>query len=323
MTDFFIAEEIQKMIKAMPKPRLLFKKGVTARGYFRPYMSLKDYTSADIFSSQDEITPVTVRFSSLLGDRGTADTRRNIKSMAVKFHSHNDIYDMICQNIPIPITNDIDKLSAAAETFRNRDDFDGINTEKFWEFISKHGECLAFALMLYSYHGLSDSYLNINMFSVNTYLWINEDSSFSLVRYKWMPAAENNVKTAVRTQPMTVNAAEFIAGYDPDRAVNEVVSEIRSRNFPAFELYIRMIGDSRRNDSKFRDSTLIWNEKDAPYMCAGIMVLDQIDGDNIDDHDLCFLPGNTVDGIELCMDEMTRVLDFLLRSEAMERGADL
>ena len=323
MTDFFIAEEIQKMIKTMPKPRLLFKKGVTAKGYFRPYMSLKDYTSADIFNSQDEITPVTVRFSSLLGDKGTADTRRNIKSMAVKFHSHNDIYDMICQNIPISMTSDIDKLSDAAEAFHNRDYFDGVNTEKFWEFISKYRESLAFALMLYSYHGLNDSFLNINQFSVNTYFWINEVPSFSLIRYKWMPADEYKPKTTGKEQRMTVNAAEFIAGYDPDRAVNEVVYEITSKNFPAFELYVQMIGDNRRNDSRFRDSTLVWNEKEAPYMCAGIMVLDQIDSDNIDDHDLCFLPGNTVDGIELYMDEISRTMDFLLRTEAMERGAEL
>lgn len=323
MTDFFIAEEIHKIIKSMPKPRLLFKKGVTVKGYFRSYMSLKDYTSADIFNSQDEITPVTVRFSSLLGDKGTADTRRNIKSMAVKFHSHDDIYDMICQNIPIPMTNDIDKISAVAEAFHNRDNFDGINTEKFWEFISKNSESLVFALMLYSYHGLSDSFIDINMFSVNTYLWINKDSTFALVRYKWMPVTENNVKYAERKQTMTVNEAEFMAGYDPDRAVNEVVSEITNKKFPVFELYVQMIGDSRCNDSRFWDSTLIWNESDAPYMCVGMMVLDQINGDNIDDQDTCFLPGNTVDGIELYMDKMSQVMDFLLRYEAIERGADL
>lgn len=323
MTDFFIVEEIQKMIKGLPKPRLLFKKGVTVKGYFRPYMSLKDYTRAAIFKDPDEITPVTVRFSSLLGDKGTADTRRNIKSMAVKFHSYDKVYDVICQNIPVWMTYDIDKLIEVTDIFHIRDHFDGIDSENFWTFVTDHKESITYAMMLYSHMGLSDSFININMFSVNTYLWNEDDNNFHLVRYKWMPVSDKNKTFIDPNKVMTVNAAEFIAGYDPDRAVNEIVANILNNKFPTFELHIQMLDGNKTADDRYMDKTLLWNETEAPYMCAGIMVLDKIEEDVIDDPAICFLPNNTVEGIELCTDEISQILDFLFRTEAMERGACL
>lgn len=323
MTDFFIVEEIQKMIKGMPKPRLMFKKGVTVKGYFRPYMSLKDYTRADIFKDPDEITPVTVRFSSLLGDKGTADTRRNIKSMAVKFHSYDKVYDMICQNIPVWMTYDINKLIEIADIFHIRDHFDGIDSENFWKFVTDHKESITYAMMLYSHMGLSDSFIDINLFSVNTYLWNEDDNNSHVVRYKWMPVSDKNKTFIDPNKVMTVNAAEFIAGYDPDRAVNEIAANILNNKYPTFELHIQMLDENKIADGRYTDRTLLWNEAEAPYMCAGIMVLDKIDEDVIDDPTLYFLPNNTVDGIELCTDEISQILDFLFRTEAMERGACL
>ena len=111
MTDFQMLEQIQRMIKEMPRPRLLFRKGLTVRGFFRPYMSFADHTQAEIFSSTDEVTPVTVRFASMFGQKGTADTVRNIKGMSVKFHGSEE-YDMVCQSIPVFFIDEKQKLPA-------------------------------------------------------------------------------------------------------------------------------------------------------------------------------------------------------------------
>ena len=101
MTDFLLFESLHKMIKETQKPRLMHKKGTCVKGYFRPFISLSDLTEASIFNSVDNVTPVSIRFSSMLGDNGTADSRRNIKCMSVKFHSIDGVYDMICQSLPV------------------------------------------------------------------------------------------------------------------------------------------------------------------------------------------------------------------------------
>ena len=319
MTDFFMLEQIQKMIKAMPKPRLIMRKGVTVKGYFRPYMSLKDYTEAALFEEPEVITPVTVRFASVLGDKGRADTGRNIKSMAVKFHLQDQVYDMICQNIPVTMINKVTDLPKAMEIFHIRDYFDGIDSKKLWKYAVDHKECLNFVLMLYSHLGLGDSFININMFSVNTYKWISKTSTEHLVRYKWVPAVTGYEKIS-STNTMTINTAEFIAGFDPDRAMDEVINKVMNNEFPAFDLHVQMVGGSRIRDVKYTDNTIIWNEKDAPYMCIGTMILDRIDESKADDDMVYFLPGNTIDGIELCVDELSQIMDFMFRTEAIERG---
>lgn len=323
MTDFFIAEEIYKMIKSIPKPRLLFKKGITVKGYFHPYMSLQDYTTAKIFRDPDEITPVTVRFSSMLGDKGTADTRRNVKNMSVKFHSYNDTYDVICQNIPVTMSYSIKCLTEIVDIYNIRDYFDGINRDKFWKFVSEHKESILYALILYSHTGISDSFINIKQFSVNRYFWRNSNNVLSLVRYKWLPKTRKTKEQVCDDRLVSVNAAEFIAGYDPDRAIDEMISCINNNKYPAFELYIQMVSGSKICNRKYRDNTLLWDEKEAPYMRAGIMVLDQIDMNMTDDPKIYYLPSNTVDGIELCEDKISHTIDFVIKTEAIERGGYL
>ena len=123
MTDFLLLEQLYKMIKGIPRPRLMFKKGIVLHGYFRPYMSLRDYTKSAIFEDADKVIPVIVRFQAMLGSGGTADTMRNIKGMNIKFLIDNNEYDMICQNIPVRFINDKEKLLDLFKIFYKREQF--------------------------------------------------------------------------------------------------------------------------------------------------------------------------------------------------------
>ena len=161
------------------------------------------------------------------------------------------------------------------------------------------------------------------LFSVNRYFWRNSNNVLSLVRYKWLPKTRKTKEQVCDDRLVSINAAEFIAGYDPDRAIDEMISCINNNKYPAFELYIQMVSGSKICNRKYRDNTLLWDEKEAPYMCAGIMVLDQIDMNMTDDPKIYYLPSNTVDGIELCEDKISHTIDFVIKTEAIERGGYL
>lgn len=304
MTDFLILEEMQKMIKEIPRPRLLFKKGVTVKGFFRPYMSLSDYTEASVFKDSDVITPVKVRFSSMLGDNGTADTKRNVKGMAVKFDVGDEVYDIICHNMPANMINDKGKLIDLIKVFLIKDKFDGINIEAFWRYVLANKEALAFALMLYSGLGIYDSFIDIKYYTVNSYIWRNRQGHEVLVRYKWVPIYDEDIAIPSNSNIISNNRAEFIAGFDPDRAYNGLINNIKNGKYPMFELYISMI------------------DKTVPYMCAGVMILDKI-AEQTENDSICFFPGNTIRGISLPDDPLIEIFDFIAKTEAMERGAYL
>ena len=94
MTDFLLVEQLHRMMGELPRPRLMYRKGIGMRGYFKIYRSFEEYTSADVFCEMDRSFPVRARFSALLGDGGTADTRRNIKGFAVRLYSGAGEYDV-------------------------------------------------------------------------------------------------------------------------------------------------------------------------------------------------------------------------------------
>lgn len=321
MTDFLLLEQLHRIIKEIPKPRLLFRKGIAASGFFRPYMSLADYTAAQMFSGAGVVTPVKVRFSAMLGDDGTADTVRNIKKLEIKFLSRQGEYDMICHSIPVQFINDKDKLQDMFGMFCRRRWFDGINTEAFWQFVIENPEALNAAIHLFSHEGLSDSYTDINWYSVNIAAWRNSKGEECSVRYKWQPVYSSQYGRKPADKLMSRNEAEFIAGFDPDRAGNGLAARIDDKNYPAFELYVQMIDSDDTADSRFFNHTLLWDDRKVPFMSAGIMMLDKVYDESDDiSGETFFSPDNTVPGIMLHRDELVDTIGYMYRIEAMERG---
>lgn len=316
MTDFLLLEQLHRMIKEIPKPRLMFRKGISASGYFRSYMPLEDFTDAAIFRDIDEITPVKVRFSSMIGDEGTPDTTRNVKGMEVKFITEEGDYDILCQSLPALFINDKDKLMDFFDVFAVKGKFDGIDKERFWTYVTKNPESINMALRLYSMEGLSDSYTSIKWFSVNTAIWKINGLPKYLVRYKWVPVSDVNDNGLNRSY-LNRNSAEFIAGFDPNRAGNQLEQLISGNNYPSFEMCIQMANFENIENPEFTDSTLLWDESKNPYIPVGVMMLDELqDYDNA----MSFAPGNIIWGIGIYKDSLTDIMEYICRIQALERG---
>ena len=324
MTDFQMLEQIQRMIKEMPRPRLLFRKGLTVRGFFRPYMSFEEYTQAEIFSSIDVVTPVTVRFASMFGQKGMADTVRNIKGMSVKFHGSEE-YDMICQSIPVFFIDEKQKLPELMRAFTRSEHCDGLNSRRFWKFVAENPESLHCALRLFSYEGIKGTFINVKWFSANTTVWENNAGEKSFVRYRWVPScpAGNGVDgSASREKVNDRITAEFMAGFDCDTAFKELASDISAGRFPSFDLYVQIIPESEFDREEHTKHTIEWDEETVPCILAGVMRITELADDRENVKDLTsFIPGRTVKGIELYRDGLEDMMDFLYRTEAMERGS--
>jgi len=319
MTDFLLLKQLQQMVKGVLKPRLAFKKGVSAKGFFRPYMSFADYTEAEMFSSYDEITQVTVRFSAMLGDKGTADTVRNIKGMDVRFYSRGSRYDMMCRNMPVFFINEREKLTKLVNAFTVHEYFDGINSSGLWQFAVENPEAMNCIIRLYSGMGLSDSYIFESWYSSGSTVWENSGGERFLVRYMWKPlCADDERRKAERPDR---SSAEFLAGFDADRAADRLCAAIADGRFPQYELYIQMEKYGASSDAGYTSATLIWDEKRNPFVAAGMMKLTEIPEDYRNECELLsFAPGNTVKGIEMHRSELWEVIDYIYQCEAIERG---
>jgi len=310
MTDFLLLENIHRLIKDTRKPRLMHKKGICVKGYFRPFMSLYDYTESEIFGSVENVTPVSIRFSSMLGDNGTADSKRNIKCMSVKFHSSDGEYDMICQNLPVFFINDEKKFIDLIKAFSNNNMFDGINREELWRFLIKNPEAVNCILRMYSYEGLRDSYVFGKWFSVNRIVWSNHAGKKYNIRYKWTDGTKN-VRTFLHNDnEKTRIYAEFMSGFDPDKAGDELRRLISDGEFPQYNLYVQVA--ENLTEEKY---TLCW-EKDFTEIEAGVMKITEIIEDS-----LSFDPGNITKGIALGTDDFSQFMSFAHKLGKRERLA--
>lgn len=315
MTDFLLPEKICQMVKSISKPRLFYKKGISVAGFFRPYMSYSEYTSASMFSGSEVITPVIIRFSSMLGYESSPDTKRNIKKMEVRFFTLKGSYDMLCQNIPVQFIKDENKLFDFFDVFKIKENFDGINREKFWHFVSQNNETINAALHLYSSEGLSNSLINIKWYSVNLMKWDNIYGDSFLVKMRWVPITTEPFKIT----NLSLNSAQFIAGFDPDVAHNELIRMIKQSRFPKLELQVQLISENNINSDEFYDPTLIWDESKFPYVSIGILMINEL-LINKENNEICYLSKNTVDGIKIIDNRLTEAMDCIYKFEGMERG---
>lgn len=76
-------------------------RGSAAFGTFRLHESAEDVTHAGVLTDTSRETPVFLRFSTVLGSRGSADTVRDVRGFAVKFYTQEGNWDIVGNDIPV------------------------------------------------------------------------------------------------------------------------------------------------------------------------------------------------------------------------------
>src|SRR5580698_8964891 len=86
LEDFHLREKIFHFDHERIPERVVHARGYGAHGYFENYEPLADVTSADLFQRPGEKTPAFVRFSTVAGNKGSADLARDVRGFAVKLY---------------------------------------------------------------------------------------------------------------------------------------------------------------------------------------------------------------------------------------------
>ena len=74
-------------------------RGAAAHGHFKLFESAEDVTTAGVLTDTSRTTPVFVRFSTVQGSRGSADTVRDVRGFAVKFYTDEGNWDIVGNDI--------------------------------------------------------------------------------------------------------------------------------------------------------------------------------------------------------------------------------
>ena len=303
LEDFILREKITHFDHERIPERIVHARGSAAHGYFQPYKSLSDVTKADFLSSKEKITPVFVRFSTVQGGAGSADTVRDIRGFATKFYTDEGIFDLVGNNTPIFFIQDALKFPDFVHAVKPEPHSampQGQSAhDTFWDYVSLQPETLHNVFWAMSDRGIPRSYRTMEGFGIHTFRLINAEGKATFVRFHWKPVAGKASLLWDESQKLT--------GRDPDFHRRDLWETIEAGDYPEYELGLQLIPeeDEFKFDFDLLDPTKLIPEELVPVQLVGKMVLNR-NPDNFfaENEQAAFHPGHIVPGLDFSNDPL-------------------
>src|ERR1700678_3605509 len=318
MEDSHFREKIFHFDHERIPERVVHARGFGAHGFFETYDSLSDVTAADLFQRPGERTPAFVRFSTVAGNRGSADLARDVRGFAVKLYTKQGNWDLVGNNIPVFFTQDAIKfpdLIHAAKQEPDRD-FPQAQTahDNFWDFISLMPEATHMIMWIMSDRAIPRSFRFMEGFGVHTYRLINAEGKSTFVKFHWKPK--------LGMQSVVWNEALKINGADPDFHRRDLWNAIQSGNYPEWELGLQLFDDAFADSFEFDvlDATKLIPEEQVPIRKVGRLVLDRcVDNFFAETEQVAFCTSNIVPGIDFSNDPLLQGRNFSYLDTQLKR----
>ncbi|MEB7859862.1 catalase HPII [Raoultella ornithinolytica] len=303
LEDFILREKITHFDHERIPERIVHARGSAAHGYFQPYRSLRDVTKADFLCDPARKTPVFVRFSTVQGGAGSADTVRDIRGFATKFYTDEGIFDLVGNNTPIFFIQDALKFPDFVHAVKPEPHWaipQGQSAhDTFWDYVSLQPETLHNVMWAMSDRGIPRSYRTMEGFGIHTFRLINAEGKATFVRFHWKPVAGKASLLWDESQKLT--------GRDPDFHRRDLWQAIEAGDYPEYELGLQLIPeeDEQAFDFDLLDPTKLIPEALVPVQRVGKMVLNR-NPDNFfaENEQAAFHPGHIVPGIDFSNDPL-------------------
>ncbi|EMH4161322.1 catalase HPII [Pluralibacter gergoviae] len=303
LEDFILREKITHFDHERIPERIVHARGSAAHGYFQPYKDLSDITKASFLCDPSKKTPVFVRFSTVQGGAGSADTVRDIRGWATKFYTDEGNFDLVGNNTPIFFLQDAIKFPDFVHAVKPEPHWavpQGASAhDTFWDYVSLQPETLHNVMWAMSDRGLPRSLRTMEGFGIHTFRLINAEGKATFVRFHWKPVAGK--------ASMVWDESQKLTGRDPDFHRRELWESIEAGNFPEYELGLQLIPeeDEFKFDFDLLDPTKLIPEALVPVQLVGKMVLNR-NPDNFfaENEQAAFHPGHIVPGIDFSNDPL-------------------
>jgi len=303
LQDHHLREKITHFDHERIPERAVHARGAAAHGVFQGYGTASGICKA-AFLGEGVRTPVFVRFSTVLGSRGSADTVRDTRGFATKFYTDQGVFDLVGNNIPVFFIQDAVKFPDIVHAAKPHPDREIPQAQSahdtFWDFVSLHTEATHHTLWNMSDRGIPRSFRMMEGFGIHTFRLVNAEGASTLVKFHWKP------RLGVHSQVW--EEAQLTAGMDPDFHRRDLADAIEAGALPQWELGVQTFPDTE--DQTFAgidllDPTKIVPEELAPVKPIGLMTLDKNPSNYFaETEQVAFHPGNLVPGIDVTNDPL-------------------
>jgi catalase len=303
LEDFILREKITHFDHERIPERIVHARGSAAHGYFECYKPMTAVTRASIFAEAGKRTPLFARFSTVIGERGSADTVRDVRGFAVKFYTDEGNWDLVGNNIPVFFIQDAMKFPDLIHAAKPEPHFAmpqaATAHDTFWDFVSLMPESTHMMMWAMSDRALPRSLRMMQGFGVHTFRLINQQGKATFVKFHWRPVAG--------THSLDWDECVKIAGADPDFHRRDLWEAIESGAFPEWELSFQMFSEKQAEGFSFDvlDATKLVPEELVPLTPVGKMVLNR-NPDNFfaETEQVAFCTAHIVPGLDFSNDPL-------------------
>lgn len=299
LQDFILHEKMAHFNRERIPERVVHAKGSGAYGTFTVTHDISQYTKAKVFDTIGKQTRVFLRFSTVGGEKGSADSERDPRGFAVKFYTEDGNWDLVGNNTPVFFIKDPKKFSDFIHTQKRDPRTHCKSATMMWDFWSLNPESLHQVMILMSDRGTPASYRHMHGFGSHTFSFINKDNERFYVKFHFI--TQQGIKN------FTNEEAAAMKGKDPDQAQRDLVESIDRGDFPKWTLKVQVMTETVAKTYRWNpfDLTKVWPHADFPLIEVGELELNYIpDNYFADVEQAAFAPAHVVDGIGYSPDKM-------------------
>ncbi|XP_052241310.1 catalase-like [Dreissena polymorpha] len=299
MQDFVYTDEMAHFNRERIPERVVHAKGGGAHGYFECTHDVTRYTKLKPFEFVGKKTPLFVRFSTVGGESGSADTARDPRGFAVKMYTEDGNWDLVGNNTPIFFIRDPLLFPSFIHTQKRNPQTHLKDPDMFWDFISLRPETTHQVSILFSDRGTPDGFRHMNGYGSHTFKLVNKNNQPVYCKFHW--------KTDQGIRNLSAEKAAQLAGSEPDYAIRDLYNAIAEGNYPSWSLKIQVM--TFEEAEKFRwnpfDLTKVWPHVEFPLIPVGRMVLNRNPKNYFAEvEQVAFSPAHMIPGIETSPDKM-------------------
>ena len=307
MEDYHLIEKMATFNRERIPERVVHAKGAGAHGTLTITGDITQYTKAKVFSEIGKKTNCFVRFSTVGGESGSADTARDPRGFAMKFYTEEGNWDLVGNNTPVFFIRDPLKFDNFIHSQKRCPQRHTKSPTMMWDYWSLSPESLHQVTILFSDRGTPKSFRHMNGYGSHAFSLINADGKRFWVKF--------HVKTLQGVACFTDAEATALAGTDPDHATRDLFDAIEKEDFPRWRMQVQIMPEEDAANYYVNpfDLTKVWKHSDYPLIEVGVMELNRNPQNYFAEvEQAAFAPSNVVPGIGFSPDKVLqgRILSY-------------
>ena len=317
LQDVHLIQKLQRFARERIPERVVHARGTGAHGEFVASGNFSDLTVSDPFTNKGKVTPVFVRFSTVIHSKGSPETLRDPRGFATKFYTEQGNWDLVGNNLPVFFIRDSIKFPDMVHSLKPSPVTNVQDPNRFFDFFSSEPGATNMLTWVYSNLGTPASYRTMDGFGVHAYKWINKQGDVNYVKFQWK--SQQGVKSLRPDQVTEMQGKEF------NHLTNDLYAEIGRGNYPQWDLYVKVLSPEALSKLDYNglDATKVW--LNVPDQKVGTMTLNRLpENFFLDTEQAAFAPSNLIPGIEPSEDRLLQGRLFAYADTQLYRlGANL